>query len=194
MKRGDTSDDRVQVILRRLSSSWYGIELIHILRKRQMEDAGAQGLRCGQTVLLSRLIIISQTGVSRLKSATHKNLQPNHSCCSAPGDQHVGAQNKHIERFNNTLRQRVSRCHVGALVPCCRGKNDKKRVSGARLGMDRPLHFSCPPGLVLGELSAIAASLPESRPPSCARAGRQSPWPPWSSQTPFPSPQTASWW
>jgi hypothetical protein len=94
---------------------------------------------------------------------------------------------------NHRLKNRPG-CHVGALVPCCRGKNDKKRVLGARLGMARP------PALPLSARAGVrftfcdSCFLPASRPPRCARAGRQSPWPPWSSQTPFPSPQTASWW
>ena len=84
--------------------------------------------------------------------------------------------------------------HLGALVPCCRGTNDKKMVLGARLGMARPPVLQLSAGSGARLTFCDSCSLPESGPPSCARAGRQSPWPRWSSQTPCPSPQTASWW
>jgi hypothetical protein len=61
-------------------------------------------------------IIIPQTGVSRLKSATHKNLRLNHSRCSAPGDQHVGAQNQ----SHRALQQHAAtaRFTLVARLPC----------------------------------------------------------------------------
>jgi SRSO17 transposase len=73
-------------------------------------------------------------------------------------------------RFKNEPRRQV-----GALVPCCRWKNDKKWRLGAMLGMD------CPPSLQLYAVAGVrltfcdSCSLPGSRPPSCARAGRRSP-------------------
>src|SRR4030095_12330782 len=72
--------------------------------------------RNDQTVLLSRLIISSQTGVIRLKSATHKNLRQNHSRCSAPGDQHVGAYNQ----SHTALQQHAApaRFTIVARPPC----------------------------------------------------------------------------
>src|ERR1043166_7131297 len=67
--------------------------------------------------------------------------------------------------------------HLGALVPCCRGKNDKKMVLGARLGMARPPLLQLSAGWGARLTFCESCPPPESGPPSWAGAGRQSPWP-----------------
>jgi hypothetical protein len=58
---------------------------------------------------------------SRLPSARHilhgsiRGIRGGDSCGAAPGDHQVGRKTNHIERFNNTLRQRVSRLGREAL-------------------------------------------------------------------------------
>ena len=94
---------------------------------------------------------------------------------------------------NHRLKNRPG-CHLGALVPCCRGKNDNKMVWGAKLGMARPPAWQLSARAGVRLTCCDSCFLPASRPPSCARADRRSPWPRGSSQRPVPSQPRASWW